>query len=165
MVPLLRELRTIAAHRLRKHDSLRPTEVVNEAYLRLRQVDGKWDDSRQFRVLAARTIRSVLVDHARARAAQKRGGDRKRITLVEGLAVQEGASLDILALDQALEELVERKPRHARVIELRFFGGMTFPEIGTELGIRADTAKDYWAYAKAWLMKRIVDESIDAKSG
>lgn len=153
------ELRRIAAgflrHERRDH-TLQPTALVNEAYLRLlgqRSVD--WQNRAQFLGIAAQAMRRVLVDHARARAAGKRGGPQTRVTLDEVHAVSPGEDVDVLALDEALEELAEFDARLARVVELRFFGGLTNPEVAEALGISVATVDRERATAVAWLRRRL----------
>jgi RNA polymerase sigma factor (TIGR02999 family) len=153
------ELRRIAAGYL-KHErqghTLQPTALVNEAYLRLlgqREVD--WRNRAQFLGVAAQTMRRILVDHARARAAAKRGGMQTRVTLDEGHAVSAGDDVDVIALDEALGELAELDPRLARVVELRFFGGLTNPEVAETLGISIATVDRERATAVAWLRRRL----------
>ena len=153
------ELRRIAAGFLqheRPGHTLQPTALVNEAYLRLlgqRSVD--WQNRAQFLGIAAQSMRRVLVDHARARAAAKRGGMQTRVTLDDGHAIAPEGDVDVMALDAALEELAVFDPRLARVVELRFFGGLTNPEVAEALGISVATVDRERVTAVAWLRRRL----------
>jgi RNA polymerase sigma factor (TIGR02999 family) len=121
-------------------DSYQATALLDEAYLRL--VDAKavaWQDRAHFLAVAARVMRHILVDHARARKYQKRGGDAARVTFDEGLVVASEPRQDVVALDDALEALAKFDERKSRVIELRFFGGLTVEETASVLGMSPDT--------------------------
>lgn len=155
LLPVLyEELRSIAERALRserKSHTLQPTALVNEAYLRLVEVDRcQWTDRNHFLAFAARVIRRILVDHARARASQKRGKDWQRITLAS-VTDEESPILDLVALDDALETLAQLKPRHATVVELRFFSELTHAEIAGFLGVTERTIKNDWRMARSWL--------------
>ncbi|MEM7200178.1 MAG: ECF-type sigma factor [Planctomycetota bacterium] len=134
--------------------SLQPAGVVHEAYLRLVDCEslGVADRSR-FLAAAARTMRQVVVDHARRRRAHKRGGGGgwQRITWCEAVAPVAGPRLDLLALDQALDELAAAHPRAAKIVELRFFGGMAEREIAAHLSLSRTTVQGEWRFARAWL--------------
>jgi RNA polymerase sigma factor (TIGR02999 family) len=135
---------------------LQPTALVNEAFLRLtdaRQV--RWQDRAHFLGISARLMRRVLVDHARSRMYRKRGGDGRRVTLDEALIASPEPQLDLLALNRALETLAAVDPRKGRVVELRFFGGLTVEETAEVLHVSADTIKRDWRLAKLWLMKEL----------
>lgn len=150
-------LRRIAAsylERERAGHTLQPTALVHEAFIRLS--DGSYADESHFRAAAATAMRRILVDHARARGADKRGGGRLHITLVDGVTAEE-PDIDLLALDEAIRALSGLSARRARVVELRFFGGMTAAEIGATLGIATKTADADWYFARAWLRKRLDD--------
>ncbi len=162
------QLRRLAAGYLRgerRDHTLQPTALVNEAYLRLMggtPVD--YSDRVHFLAVAARTMRRVLVDHAKARRALKRGGDRLRVTLSEEKLGATDAAPDVLALDASLERLGERDPRKSRAIELHFFGGLTYDEIAEALGVSAATVSRELRFAKAWLaddMSRMPPERRD----
>ena len=161
LVPLVYdELRQLAAVILRQErpgHSLQPTALVNEAYLRL--IDAtkvEWQGRAQFLALAARSMRQILVDHARARDAAKRGGDRVRVTLADDSGGVRGPpELDLLDVDEALGELAALDARKARVIELRFFAGLEMNEIAEVLRIGTTTAEDDWYFARAWLRRRL----------
>jgi RNA polymerase sigma factor (TIGR02999 family) len=153
------ELRKIAARYLkreRENHTLQPTELAHEAFIKLIDVaDIDWQGRAHFFAVAARVVRQILVDHARARGTEKRGGGAERIELTEALCCCEGPDADLLGLDEALRELAGFDEQQSRLIELRFFGGLTIEETGEVLGISAATVKREWALAKAWLSKRL----------
>jgi len=152
------ELRRLAAHYLRgerANHTLQPTALVNEAYLCLAKQDGvRWQNRAHFLAIAANTMRRVLVDYARERGAVKRGGDRKRVTLRSSIALDD-RDVDILALDEALQKLSGFDPEGARVVELRFFGGLTVEETAEAIGVSPATVKRTWTAAKAWLYREL----------
>jgi RNA polymerase sigma-70 factor (ECF subfamily) len=115
----------------------------------------RWQDRSHFLAMSARLMRRVLVDHARGRQYQKRGGGAQRVTLVDGLAGTDERPHDLVALDDALEALARSNERKARVVELRFFGGLTLEETAHVLGISADTVDRDWKLAKAWLLREL----------
>ena len=158
LLPLVyRELRRRAAAYLRRenrHHTLRPTDLVHETYLRLCEQSTGWKNRDHFFGVSARLMRRILVDHARARTAAKRGRGL-RVTLTEGLAAVSPAGVDILALDQALSELASLDERQAELVELRFFGGLTQEEAAKAIGISLATANRDWAMAKAWLHRKL----------
>jgi len=153
------ELRRIARRyvaRWRRGQTLQTTAVVNEAYVRL--VDGTdvaWHDRAHFLNVAARMMRRILVDHARARHAQKRGGPGENVTFDEGLVVTDEPRHDFVALDDALQALATFDERKSRVIELRFFGGLSVEETASVLKVSPDTVMRDWRLAKAWLQKEM----------
>jgi RNA polymerase sigma factor (TIGR02999 family) len=153
------ELRALAAAMLadqRPGHTLQPTALVNEAYVRLlRQSHIRVDSRAHFVRLAAKVMRQVLVDHARARASQKRGGDRGRVTLDGQDAAADDAGVDILALDDALSTLTALDERKARLVELRVFAGMSLDEAADALGVARSTAALDWRFAKAWLAAQL----------
>ncbi len=159
LLPLIYdELRWLAGRYLRgeARDTIHPTSLVHEAYLRLsEQRRLAWNDRSHFFRLAAQTMRRVLVDHHRQRQAQKRGGSDLRVTLTDSLAVAPSAGVDLLALEGALCRLEALDPQQARIVELRFFAGMTVEEAADALGISPATVKRDWAMAKAWLAVEI----------
>jgi RNA polymerase sigma factor (TIGR02999 family) len=154
------ELRRIAArflHNERNHHTLEPNALVNELCVRLlgsRPL--AYQDRVHFFAIAAQTMRRILIDHARARIAEKRGGERERVTLtaVEGWNPV-ADNKDIVSLDQALSKLEKADARAARVVELRFFGGLQENEIAEALGVSLITVKRDWKVARAWLMSRL----------
>ena len=152
----LRRLARIYMGRERRGHTLQPTALVNEAFLRLADARGlRWQDRAHFLGISARLMRRVLVDHARAHGYQKRGGDAQRVTLHEALLASPGQSLDILALDRALEALAAVDERKSRVVELRFFGGLSVEETAEALHLSSDTIKRDWRLAKLWLLREL----------
>jgi RNA polymerase sigma factor (TIGR02999 family) len=136
--------------------SLQATALVNELYMRL--VDTRrvqWQDRSHFLAVAARLMRRVLVDHARTRLYQKRGGGAQRVTLVDDLGGSDERPHDLVALDEALEALERTNKRKAQVVELRFFGGLTVEETGHVLGVSPDTVSRDWKLARAWLLREL----------
>ena len=156
---IYKELRKIASARMkleRGNHTLQPTALVHEAYLRLAdQPDSIWKDRSRVLGLAAHAMRHVLVDHARAHSAGKRGAGAVQVTLDEGVASSNESQVDILAVDEALTRLAEFDPRQAKVLEMHFFAGLTFEEIAVELGISARTIKRDWTMARAWLYQQL----------
>jgi RNA polymerase sigma-70 factor (ECF subfamily) len=151
------ELRSIARHQMRRESpghTLQPTALVNEAYLRLFGSPVDWQNRAQFFSVAARTMRRILVDHARSRHSQKRSGG-KRIELDHAMLVSVDRIEDVLALDQALQRLAERDDRQAKLVELRFFAGLSIEEAAKMLGICSRTAKRDWDFAQAWLFREM----------
>jgi RNA polymerase sigma factor (TIGR02999 family) len=142
--------------RERRDHTLQVTALVNEAFLRLtgaRQL--QWQDRAHFLGIAARLMRRVLVDHARARGYEKRGGGLQQVPLEEGVAVFPELPFNVVALDRALEKLATVDPRKAQVIELRFFGGLTVDETAASLHVSGDTVKRDWRLARLWLVREI----------
>jgi RNA polymerase sigma-70 factor, ECF subfamily len=155
----LRRLARAYMGRERRAHTLQPTALVNEAFLRLtdaRQV--RWQDRAHFLGISARLMRRVLVDHARARAFRKRGGGAQRVTLDEGLIASPEPALDLVALDRALEALAAADVRKSRVIELRFFGGLSVEETAEVLHVSPQTIKRDWRLAKLWLLRELDGE-------
>ncbi len=155
--PELRRLAAAAARHERPDHTLDAPALVNELFLRLsasRQLTV--DDRVHFFALAARTMRRILIDHARARVREKRGGDAERVTLsaVDGWAPARSIE-DLLALEQALERLEVVEPRLAQVVELRFFAGLLEAEVASALGVSTITVKRDWKVARAWLLARL----------
>ena len=156
LIPIVyKELRRLAAHYLRAErpdHTLQPTALVHEAYLRLtkiREVD--WQSRSHFFATAACVMRRILVDHARRRRANKREGFRDAIGLEEDFVVSPSRTSELLALDDALDKLAKLNVRQSKIVELRFFGGMSEAETGSVLGISARTVKRDWRMARAWL--------------
>jgi RNA polymerase sigma-70 factor, ECF subfamily len=159
------ELRRIAADYLRQDradHTLQPTALVHEAFLKIaRKSNPNWRDESHFRAVAAMAMRQILVDHARGKHTEKRGGDRLRITLDQaaaGSGVGNGFDFDVIALDQAMRDLEQIDERRARVVELHFFGGLTFRDAATVVGISPKTAEADWYFARAWLRKRLAEK-------
>lgn len=164
LIPLVYdELRRLARHYLQQEQpphTLQPTALVNELYLRLFNPPGsaepvEWQDRNHFFVVAARQMRRLLVDHARAKHAAKRDGERQRVELTAADAHTAPLDLDLLALNQALSRLEADHPRAAQVIELRYFAGLTEAEAAEALGIGLTTLKREWEFARAWLFQQL----------
>ena len=135
---------------------LQATALVNEAYLRLIDAqDVRWQDRAHFLAVSARIMRRILVDHARARRYQKRGGNLNKVTFDEALVVANDPTQDFVALDDALEALARFDERKSRVVELRFFGGLTVDETASVLKVSPDTVLRDWRLAKVWLQREI----------
>ena len=136
--------------------SLQATALVNEVYLRLVNAkDVGWQDRAHFLAVAARVMRRILVDHARARQYQKRGGAAARVTFDEALVVANEPDQDFVALDDALTALAVVDARKSQVVEMRFFGGLTFEETAEALQVSQDTVKRDWKMAKLWLLREL----------
>jgi RNA polymerase sigma factor (TIGR02999 family) len=159
LVPLLYgELRRIAAGlmaRERRAATLQPTALVHEAYLRLLGGDGEWQSRAHFLGAAAQAMRRILIEHARRRSRLKRGGSRARVTLTDGVLRYEARPEEVLALDGALRELQARDAAMARVVELRYFGGLTVEEAAEVLDVSARSVHRLWAAARAWLHREL----------
>ena len=142
--------------RERPGHTLQSTALVHEAYLKLvGQKDVQWQNRAHFFGVAAQLMRRLLVDHAPRRKSGKRGSGGTRITLVEGLATVEPVDIDTIALDDALKSLERLDPRKGRLVELRFFGGLTIEETAEVMGTSAGTVKREWQFTKAWLHRHI----------
>jgi RNA polymerase sigma factor (TIGR02999 family) len=163
------ELRVIAGRHLlreRVDHTLSPTALVHEAYLRLvDQTRVEWKDRNHFFAIASRMCRRVLVDHARRRVAAKRGGEAVRITLDDGTPGPEGPAHEILALDEALDRLAHLNERLGRVVEMRYFGGLTEEEIAESLGVTPRTVRRDWVKAKGFLYDMLHGGSGGAAPG
>jgi RNA polymerase sigma factor (TIGR02999 family) len=162
LVPLVEsELRRLAGAymaRERPGHTLQPTALVNEAFLRLVDAQGvRWHGRAHFFGIAARLMRRVLVDHARARGFQKRGGGAQAVPLETTILVSRAPDIDLLDLDRALDALAEVDERKARVVEMRFFGGMTVEETAGAMAVSIDTVKRDWRLAKLWLLKALTE--------
>ncbi|MEO5898132.1 MAG: ECF-type sigma factor [Vicinamibacterales bacterium] len=160
LLPLVyKELRRLAAGYLRREkpgQTLQPTALVHEAYLRLmKDRPDRWQNRAHFCAIAAHSMRQILIERARARGAAKRGGARPRVTLDDALIAGEDRSIDLLALDEALERLTALDPEQARLVELRFFGGLTVEETAAAMDISPATVKRHWTIAKAWLTREL----------
>jgi RNA polymerase sigma factor (TIGR02999 family) len=153
------ELRRIAGRQVRADEpveALTPTELVHEAYLRLfAGQTPTFADRSYFFAAAAQAMRRVRVDHYRAGQAAKRGGQQQRVELHSGLAAIPEPALDLIALDEALDRLAARDPARAKLVELRFFAGLTMPQVAEVLGVSLATAERHWTYAKAWLLAEL----------
>ena len=153
------QLKKLASAYMRRQNpghSLQTVDLVNEAYIRL--IDSSrvnWQDRNHFYAISSQIMRRLLVDSARKRNSQKRGGGRAQITLSDNLELTDGPGLDLVALDQALKQLTELNPRQGRIIELRFFGGLTEEEAAEVLDISARTVRRDWTIARAWLYREL----------
>jgi len=142
--------------RERRGHTLQATALVNEAFLKLTDARHiRWQDRAHFVGISARLMRRVLVDHARRRGYGKRGGGAQRVTLHDELVASADPALDLVALDRALEALAKVDARKSRIIELRFFGGLTVEETAEVLDVSADTVKRDWRMAKLWLLREL----------
>jgi RNA polymerase sigma factor (TIGR02999 family) len=160
LIPLVyTELRRLAAHYLRGErpdHTLQPTALVHEAYLRMTKLhDVDWQSRSHFFATAATVMRRILVDHARAQRAGKREGFREAISLDEALVISPARCTQLVALDDALDRLAKLDARRSKIVELRFFGGLSEEETGLFLGISARTVKRDWRVAKAWLYNEV----------
>jgi RNA polymerase sigma factor (TIGR02999 family) len=165
LLPLLYdELRRLAAVYMRRQPqghTLQPTALVNEAYLKLAGQEGlSFADRAGFFGLAAKAMRQLLVDHARAHNAAKRGGDAVRVTLDEGIASLPSRDVDFADLDAVLTELGRLDERQAQIIELRFFAGLGIEETAAALNLSPATIKREWATARAWLYRKLSDGGL-----
>jgi RNA polymerase sigma factor (TIGR02999 family) len=173
LLPLVyEELRKLAAQRLaheKPGQTLQATALVHEAYLRLvvsapheRGEHEQWDNRKHFFAAAAEAMRRILVELARRKRRVRHGGAKERIDLDEGCSIVQPPSDDLLALDDALTKLASLKPVRAEVVKLRFFAGLTMPEIAQALGISLPTAERYWAFARTWLYAELNGETPPA---
>ncbi|WP_168164492.1 ECF-type sigma factor [Pirellula sp. SH-Sr6A] len=153
------QMKRLAASYLQLESStvtLSPTVLVHEAYLKLSKQDGDQYQSRgHFLALAATMMRRILVDHARSRKRLKRGGEFVRVLFDEDLKLSVSNEEDVLAIDELIEELQKLDERQARIVEMRFFGGMTVPEVAEVLGLSTRTIENEWRMCRAWLRKRL----------
>jgi RNA polymerase sigma factor (TIGR02999 family) len=160
LLPLVyAELRRLAAQKLAQESpdqTFQPTDLVHEAYLRL--VGQARDPRGHFFAAAAEAMRRILVESARRRHAQKRGGDRVRQALDDKAVASPAESEDLLAVDEALEQLAAVEPEVAQLVKLRYFAGLTIPQAAEALGIAPRTADAWWAYARAWLLTKLADK-------
>ncbi len=157
------ELRSLASNYLRRERSdhtLQPTALVHEAYLKLiDQTQVKWQNRAHFFGIAANIMRRILVDHARKHGADKRGGAAEKLPLEEEiLIVSEGKSAELLALDEALKNLAKVDEMKSKIVELRYFGGLSVEETAEVLGVSEITVKRHWRMAKAWLYGQLSNE-------
>jgi RNA polymerase sigma-70 factor (ECF subfamily) len=166
LVPMVHaELRRLARRQMageRPGHTLQTTALVNEAYLRLLDLSRvKWQDRAHFLSMSSRVMRRVLVDHARARGARKRGGDDHRVSIDDAaIDVSDERPVDLVALDDALNTLAVFDIRKSRVVELRFFGGLSVEETAEALQVSPETVKRDWRMAKAWLMKELDERGV-----
>src|ERR1051325_1263718 len=163
LIPLVeQELHRIAHQYMNRENpghTLQTTVLVNEAYLRLiDQKNVRWQNRAHFFAIAAQTMRRILIDHARSAARAKRGGKARKISLDEVAIVSQERASELVALDEALERLAMIDPRRGRVVELRFYGGLSNEEIAEVLNISANTVMRDWNMARAWLARELGDE-------
>ncbi len=180
LLPLVyEELRKLAAAKLNHEkpgQTLQATALVHEAYLRLvgksgtpdgfREVDGEevpssgshWNSRGHFFAAAAEAMRRILVDHARKKQAEKRGGSRQRMEFTDAVAPEALPPLELLALNEAIEQLSREYPQHAALVNLRFFAGLTMEDAASNLGISLATAKRQWTWARAWLFGQLATQ-------
>jgi RNA polymerase sigma factor (TIGR02999 family) len=159
LLPLVyEELHRLARSYMRRErpdHTLQATALIHEAYLKLAGAQVDWKNREHFIGVAARVMRRVLVDYARAHGAEARGGELKRVDMEEGLAVSAERTEELLLVDAALERLAKSEPRQARVVELRYFGGLSVEEIASLLHISARSVKRDWLLARLWLFKEL----------
>lgn len=160
LVPLVQsELKRLARNYMRRQrvgHTLQTTALVNEAFIRLVDSDKvNWQDRNHFYAISAQLMRRILVDAARRKNSQKRGGERIQVTLDDRLNISDEKEADLVALDEALELLAELDPRQSRIVELRYFGGLTEEQIAETLGISSRTVRRDWNLARAWLFREL----------
>lgn len=163
LLPMVQnELRQLAENYLRRErrdHTLQPTALVNEAYLRLvDQRQQNWENRDHFFGVAATLMRRVLMNHAEARRTAKRGGDRGRVTMSDAVELFEERAIDLIALDEALDRMDQVDPQKRHIVELRFFSGLSIPEIARIQGVSDRTVERSWSFARAWLRKEISAE-------
>jgi RNA polymerase sigma-70 factor (ECF subfamily) len=166
LVPMVyEELRRLAAGRLRSErpdHTLQATALVHEAYLKLTaKRHAKWQNRDQFFGVASLLMRRILVDYARSQRRVRRGGERQRVSFDEALLVSAAQSDELLAVDESLARLEKLDPRQCRIVELRYFGGLTMDEVAKVLGISAKTVMREWSMAKAWLYGDLKEHQSD----
>jgi RNA polymerase sigma factor (TIGR02999 family) len=170
LLPLVyQELRRLAARRLGREvpgQSLQSSDLVHEAYLRLvgEGAQPHWDSRAHFFAAAAEAMRRILVENARRKKRRKHGGGRLRVELESGAFLAKAPSQDLEALDEALDKLAGEDPAKAELVKLRFFAGLTMPEIAQVLRISLATAERHWTYARTWLFAELKDRDDSAKS-
>jgi RNA polymerase sigma factor (TIGR02999 family) len=158
------ELRSLASNYLhreyRKNHTLQPTALVHEAYLRLAgERESRWESRAHFFGAAANVMRQILVDYARRHMAEKRGGEFEKLQLEESIVIKSNEkSFELLALNEALEELAKFDSQKSKIVELRYFGGLSVAETAQVLGVSEITVKRHWRVAKAWLYNKLKAE-------
>ncbi len=159
LLPLVySELHRLAASYMRRErpdHTLQATALINEAYLRLAREDGEWNNREHFIGMAANVMRHVLVDYARAHKAQQRDGAMKRVELRDDLAVSAEKLEELIALDEVLKNLESLHPRQGKVVELRYFGGLSMEQIASLLGVSERSVKRDWSLARIWLFREL----------
>ena len=164
LMPLVYDQMRQIAQRLLRHESsghtLQPTALVNEAFLRLAgNANIDWQGKTHFFAVGAKVMRRILVDHARGKMTQKRGGGQCRIPLSDELCVSNRKDEDVLAIEEALEKLESLDERQAKVVELRFYGGLTVDEVAEALGVSKRTVESDWTMVRAWLRRELSGET------
>ncbi len=165
LMPLVYEqLHRLAGNMLNREspgNTLQPTALVNETYLRLAdQTRVDWRGKTHFFAIGATMMRRILVDHARSKKRLKRSGDMPRIPLTDDLCVTSRNEEDVLAIEDALTKLAEFDPRQAKIVELRFFGGLTVDEVAEVLKVSKRTVESEWTMVRAWLRRELTDETV-----
>lgn len=159
LVPLVyKDLRRLAGHYLkqeRQGHTLQPTALVHEAFLKLIGQDTAWQNSKHFFAMAANLMRRILVDYARSHDAKKRGGSAEKVSLDDAFVFAKERPAEVIALDEAMNELAEIDPRRAQVVELKFFGGLNTDEIAEILQVHSNTVLRDWNLARAWLKTKL----------
>lgn len=159
------QLKKIAGKYLRHErtgHTLQATALVNEAYMQIAgQMDKEWQNRSHFYAVAAQSMRRILVDYARQRNAAKRDGNRQQVELTDAVAIASDRLDEILAIDEALSRLAEFDPRRSKVVEMRFFGGLTVEETAAALSVSPDTVMRDWRLAKAWLLRELRGSSSE----
>ena len=162
LMPLVyEELRRLAKRHLvreARNNSLQSTAIVHEAFLRLSaQKKLSWQNRAQFFGLASKLIRNILVDHARAHRATRRGGDQFRLSISKADRFNNDADVDVIALHDAMQELAVQYPQQSEIVELRFFGGLTIEETAEVMGLSHATVERHWNFARAWLQRELTN--------
>ena len=160
LMPIIYDELRVMAHRHLRHErdghTLNTTALVHESYFKLVDVERiQWQDRAHFLAMASRAMRRILIDYARTRGREKRGGDMKRVSIQMAFHVAEDSAEDLIALDDALKRLEAVNERQARIVEYRFFGGLSVKETAEALGIAPATVKRDWAVTRAWLNKEL----------
>jgi RNA polymerase sigma-70 factor, ECF subfamily len=167
LLPLVySELHRLAASYMRRErpdHTLQATALINEAYLRLTKEDGEWNSREHFIGMAANVMRHVLVDYARAHKAKQRDGGMKRVELKEELAISPEKIEEVVALDEALTRLESLHPRQGKVVEMRYFGGLSVEQIASLLGVSERSVKRDWSLARIWLFRELEQGSAAAR--
>jgi RNA polymerase sigma factor (TIGR02999 family) len=166
LVPLVQPVLQQLAHRYMSRErpghTLQTTILVNDAYLQLAEQGANWQNRAHFFAIAAQLMRRIMVDHARRRQALKRGGGAMKVTLDDEAHAVQNRAVELLALDEALEELAKFDRRKADVVEMRYFGGLTMEEIADVQKVHVNTVTRDWAAARAWLFAKLSGDEIDA---
>ena len=169
LLPLVySELHRLAASYMRRErpdHTLQATALINEAYLRLSRENAEWNSREHFIGMAANVMRHVLVDYARAHNAQQRDGGMKRVEMKDDLAVSTEKLEEVLSLNEALKTLESLHPRQGKVVELRYFGGLSVEQIASLLGVSPRSVKRDWSLARIWLFRELQQGSVGSREG